>query len=138
MTHVRAFIAGFLSVLIFHQVVIQIFHLMGALPHGAWSMAATPPFGVPQVISAAFWGGAWGVVIAWWIRNSSGTAWWVRATVLGSLAPTAVALFVVFPLKGLGFAAGWDPKFIVGALIVNAAWGFGLALLMRTLKRVGI
>jgi hypothetical protein len=45
-----------------------------------------------------------------------------------------VALFVVFPLKGLGVAGGWDPKIIVGALLLNAAWGLGTALTLRALK----
>jgi len=28
-------------------------------------------------------------------------------------------------------AGGWNPKIIVGALILNAAWGFGTALGLR-------
>jgi len=31
----------------------------------------------------------------------------------------------------MGFAGGWDPKIIVGALLLNGAWGLGAALLMR-------
>jgi hypothetical protein len=32
-------------------------------------------------------------------------------------------------------AFGWDPKVIVGALIVNTVWGLGTALLMRVINR---
>jgi hypothetical protein len=46
-----------------------------------------------------------------------------------------VALFIVFPLKGGALAAGWNPTIIVGALILNGAWGFGTALLMRLMQR---
>jgi hypothetical protein len=46
-----------------------------------------------------------------------------------------VALFAVMPLKGMGVAAGWDPKVIVGALILNAAWGVGVAMLLRLMQR---
>jgi hypothetical protein len=35
------------------------------------------------------------------------------------------------PIKGMGLAGGWDPKIIVGALLLNGAWGLGTALLMR-------
>jgi hypothetical protein len=28
-------------------------------------------------------------------------------------------------------AGGFDPKILIGALILNGAWGFGVALLMR-------
>jgi hypothetical protein len=38
----------------------------------------------------------------------------------------------------MGMAGGWDPKIIIGALIVNGAWGLGLALLLRWLKRAGL
>ena len=43
----------------------------------------------------------------------------------------AVALLVVFPLKGMPVAGGWDPKILVGALLLNGAWGIGVAVLMR-------
>jgi hypothetical protein len=138
MNYVRAFVAGFVSTLVFHQAVIGLFYVLGAIPRAPWSLAPTEPFGVPQVISLAFWGGVWGVALWPLIRSATGSAYWVRSIVLGALGPTAVAIFVVFPLKGMPFAAGWDPKFIIGGLIVNAAWGFGLALLLRWLKRVGV
>jgi hypothetical protein len=42
------------------------------------------------------------------------------------------------PIKGMGLAGGWDPKIIVGALLLNGAWGLGAALLMRLLNRVSV
>jgi hypothetical protein len=138
MNHVRAFVAGFLSTLIFHQGLIFLFYLLGAFPHAPWSLQPMPPFGVPAVISLAFWGGVWGIAIAWLIRNATGTAYWVRAIVFGAIGPSAVALFVIFPMKGMGMAGGWDPKIIIGALLVNGVWGLGLALLLRWLKRAGL
>ena len=65
------------------------------------------------------------------IRHASGSAYWLRAALFGALLPSAVALFIVFPIKGLGVAGGWNPQVIVGALILNAAWGIGLGLFMR-------
>ena len=49
------FIAGFLATLIFHQVVVALLWWAGVAPFGPFSMAATKPFGVPAVISLAFW-----------------------------------------------------------------------------------
>ena len=138
MPYVRAFVAGFLSTLIFHQGVIYLFYAMGVFSRAPWNMDGVPPLGVPAVISLAFWGGVWGIPIWYLMRHATGTAYWVRALVFGAIGPSAVALFIVFPLKGMAFAGGWDPKLIVGALIVNGVWGLGLALLMRALKRVGI
>jgi len=138
MPYVRAFVAGFLSTLIFHQGVIWLFYMMGVFSRAPWNLVATEPFGVPSVLSLAFWGGVWGIPIWYLMRHATGTAYWVRAMVFGAIGPTAVALFVVFPLKGMTFAGGWDPKLIIGGLIVNGVWGLGLALLMRALKRVGM
>lgn len=137
MSALRAFAAGFVSTLVFHQAVIGLFYLLDAFPRAPWNFSSVPPLGVPAVLSLAFWGGVWGIVLWPLLKSASGSAYWLRAVVLGAIGPTAVAIFIVFPLKGGPFAAGWDPKLIVGGLIVNAAWGFGLAFLLRAFKRGG-
>lgn len=134
--HVKAFVAGFVSTLAFHQGMLGLFYVLGVFPRAPFSMAATAPLGVPAVISLAFWGGVWGVVIWPMIRKATGAAYWLRALVIGAIGPSAVALFIVFPLKGMAFAAGWDPKIIVGALILNGAWGLGVGVLMRVLRKL--
>ena len=72
------------------------------------------------------------------IRALRGGAYWAAALVIGALGPSLVAWFVVMPIKGMGFAGGWDPKIIVGGLLLNGGWGLGVALLMRLLNRVGL
>ena len=47
-TLVMAFIAGFLAVPVFHQILFLIFYLAGILPIAPYSMAPTQPFGVPS------------------------------------------------------------------------------------------
>ena len=132
MAYGKAFIGGFLATLIFHQGVYALFHLAGAdLPAPPFNMTATAPLGIPAVISLAFWGGVWGLPIWLLIRHATGSAYWLRAALFGALLPSAVALFIVFPIKDLGVAGGWNPQVIVGALILNAAWGIGLGLFMR-------
>jgi hypothetical protein len=42
------------------------------------------------------------------------------------------------PLKGMPIAGGWDPKLIVGALILNGAWGVGMALLLRAMRHTAV
>jgi hypothetical protein len=138
MAYVRAFIAGFLSTLVFHQAVILVFHLMGVFARAPWNMEPVAPLGVPSVISLAFWGGVWGIPIWYLMRHATGAAYWIRAIVFGAIGPTVVAFLVVVPMKGGAVGAGWDPKLWIGGLIVNGAWGFGLALLIRALRRVGL
>jgi hypothetical protein len=135
MDYVRAFIAGFVSTLVFHQGVLGLFYLGGAFPRAPYDMTAVPPLGIPAVISLAFWGGVWGAAIWPLLKDLAGAAYWVRAIMIGAIGPSAVALFIVFPLKGMPMAGGWDPKLIVGALILNGAWGLGLAWAIRLMGR---
>jgi hypothetical protein len=131
-----AFAAGFVSVLIFHQGMWALFRAAGLGPGPAWNFKPIPPLGVPGVISSAFWGGLWGIVLLYLLPLAAPSmGYWAAAIVLGALMTSAVALFVVAPLKGRPFAAGWDPKAWAFALSVNAAWGFGFALLLRGFNR---
>jgi hypothetical protein len=135
MTYMKAFLAGFLSTLVFHQGALAILHGAGATARRPWVMAPTPPLGIPSVISLAFWGGVWGIALWLMIRGSSGRRYWLLAVLLGAVLPTLVALFVVFPLKHLPVGGGWKPDILVGALLLNGAWGAGVALIMQLLGR---
>jgi hypothetical protein len=132
-SYVKAFIAGFLATLIFHQGLLALLHAAGPAP-APFNMTPTGPLGVPSVLSLAFFGGLWGIVLWLVIRGAAGARYWLLAVVVGALGPSIVAWFVVMPLKGMGPAGGFDPKIIVGALLVNAAWGFGTGLLLRLMR----
>ena len=134
MNALKSFAAGFLSTLIFHQGVFALFYLMGAVPRAPYAMDPVPPLGIPSVLSLAFWGGVWGLVVWRLIADSSKGLYWIKAILIGAIGPSAVALLLVFPLKGMPIAGGGDPKIIIGALVLNGAWGFGVALLMRWFK----
>jgi len=131
MALIGAFVAGFLSTLIFHQGLLEIFYILDLSTHAPYSTKATAPFLVPQVISLAFWGGIWGVPLWFIIRHLSKINFWLMALVFGALAPSMIAWFVVFPLKGLPVAGGWKPMVIMVSLIINGVWGLGTALLMK-------
>jgi hypothetical protein len=139
MNALKAFFAGFLSTLIFHQGMLAILHAAGKTPRAPFAMDPTKPFHVPAVISLAFWGGVWGILLWLVIRGSQGSwLYWALALVLGAIAPSIVALFVVFPLKGQPVAGGWRPDILLGALLLNGAWGIGVALFLRLFHVVGV
>jgi hypothetical protein len=133
--YVAAFVAGFIATLVFHQGLLALLHRAGLTPRRAYEMTPTWPFGVPAVISISFWAALWAVallpLLARWDR---GWAYWLAWLVAGAVAPTAVALLVVLPLKGKPIGGG-DPKLLVGGLLLNGAWGLGTALLLRLLRR---
>ncbi|MEH2090458.1 hypothetical protein [Nostoc sp.] len=130
------FIAGFVSVLLFHQGVLALLHAVNFTPRAPYSTAPTPPLGIPQIWSNAFWGGIWGLILGAIVpRFRHDKNYWLGALVFGAIAPTLVAWFVVAPLKGQPIAGGWKFVGIVTGLLVNGAWGLGTAGLLKLFSR---
>lgn len=129
------FVAAFLATLTFHQIGLEILHLVGVTPATPWVTNPVPPFGIPQVISLAFWGGVWGIIFVLvepWLARSPG-GYWIAAIVFGAIVPTLVAWFVVTPVKGGAIAPIFSfPRIIIGP-IVNGLWGLGTALFLGVL-----
>jgi len=135
MVWLKAFLAGFFSTLIFHQGLLAILHAAGASPRAPYALDPVPPLGVPAVLSLAFWGGVWGILLWLVIAGAVGPRYWLLALLFGAVAPSAVALLIVLPLKGQPAGGGWKPAVIVGALLLNGAWGIGVAAFMRLFQR---
>jgi hypothetical protein len=127
----KAFVLGYASTLIFHQGLVVYLHMTGFISRLPYSLTPTAPFQIPQVISLSFWGGVWGIPLWIAIRRMKPLKYWLTALAFGAFLPSLVAWFVVAPLKGLPIAGGWNPVNLLTALIVNGAWGIGVALLMR-------
>lgn len=129
------FVAGFLAVLIFHQSVWYVLNVVGLIPweRPAWPLDPIAPLGVPSVVSKAFWGGVWGAALAPLLQGLHGRAYWIGWTLIGAVATSLVALFVMPPIKGEPIPALW-PRLLV-ALLVNAAWGFGTGLFLKLSQR---
>lgn len=129
---ILAFVSGFLAVLIFHQGLLAILHEVTPSAPAPWSMRGVPPFEVPAVISAAFWGGIWAMVLGHLLRGlPTGPAYWLTWIVVGAVALSVVAWVVVIPLKGMRAGNGWHPAAVGMALAVNGAWGLGTAIFLR-------
>lgn len=110
---------------------------VGALANSAAAIAAgrtgltallgvrlAPEFSPPWLYQRLVWGGLWGLLLLLPLLKGSPT---VRG-LLVSLAPTAVALFVVFPSRGGGMA-GLELGLLTPlvALALNAVWGVAAA-----------
>ncbi|MDO9707140.1 hypothetical protein [Paracraurococcus lichenis] len=135
-TIIAGFIAGFIAVLVFHQGTAFLLHQFGnRIPavvavlgqtSPPFNMAPTRPLGVPVVLSQAFWGGVWGLVLALILVRLRPPAI-LFSTIFGALALTAVAVTLVPALKGLPTWSGAIPW---RGLLYNGAWGFGTALML--------
>ena len=128
----KPFAAGFLAVLTCHQGALAGLHALGVTDRTAFVLSPTAPLGVPQVLSLAFWGGVWAVVL-WPIaaRLAPRTGYWAAVLGLCTVVPSVTAWFVVAPLKGQPMAGGWQVAAMTTSLLVNAAWGLGVGLAMR-------
>jgi uncharacterized membrane protein len=123
-----AFLAGFVATLVFHQGALWLLHQAGMTPRTPFAMRPVPPFNVPSVISLAFWGGVWGIIMIALIGKTR--AFYFVATVFGAVLPTLVAAFVIAPLRHMPLT-GSPGKLLAVGLIVNGAWGLGTAVLYR-------
>ncbi len=132
-TLVVGFVAGFFGTLVFHQLLIGALWLAGVLPRPPYSLAPVPPFGVPAVISLAFWGGLWGIVLLWVLQRWPTRMPALAATVFGAVLPPLVGWFVVAPIKGR--AVSFSVRTVLLSAGINAVWGLGTWCVARMLAR---
>jgi hypothetical protein len=133
---IAGFVAGALSVLIFHQGLIGLLHAMQVLPRPPYGMAPTEPWGVPQLWSTVFWGGAWGVLLAAALGRMAGARLLVAALIFGAVLPTLVGWFVVAPLKGQPMASGFVLSRMWLGPVINGVWGLGSGICLMLIRPV--
>lgn len=135
-TIIAGFIAGFLSVLAFHQFGFYIANELGLSRAPIYSTQAVPPFGVPWILSAAFWGGLWGIVGAYVVprlpRSIEGPVGWM---LFAAVVVTLVNWFIVLPIKGAPVGNGFRMPGLVVVPVVYGFWGLGMWLIIGPLKR---
>jgi hypothetical protein len=135
-TAIVGFIAGFLGVLIFHQLGFHIANELGLTRAQIYSLRPVPPLGVPAIISSAFWGGLWGVVGSFVVPRVpptfDGPIGWM---LFCAVAVTLVNWFVVLPIKGLPTGGGFRMPGVIVVPVVYAFWGFGIWLISGLLRR---
>jgi hypothetical protein len=129
---ISCFAAGFISVLLFQMGAIAVLYALGYLPDPPFPYGGTQPLGVPRIWSFAFWGGIWGIVYgAIEQRFPEGPMYYVAAFLFGAIAPVLVLWFIVFPLKGLPVAAGWNVGRMIMQVFFHGCFGLGVGVLLR-------
>ncbi len=133
---VIGFVAAFVAVLIFFQGMVEALHLLNPPGLGggpAWSLRPVPPFGVPAVLDAAFWGGLYGIVYAFVAPRLALPAW-LCGLLLGALA-VVVLVFVVAPIKHFSPLTAWGVHTWLRILLIHLFWGLGVAALFSLFTR---
>jgi hypothetical protein len=130
------FVAGFLSVAIVTSGLIEILHAAGVVPGPGWNFAAVPPFGVPQTVSFAFWGGVWGIVyVLLEPRLSRHLGWALGGIVFGAVLPLSVGLFIVPALKAMPIGPGLVPSMLALMAFLHGVFGLSIAVFFRIGQR---
>ena len=136
-TVIIGFIAGSLSVLIFHQLGFFVANELGFTRVPLYSLRPVPPFGVPTILSLAFWGGLWGIAAIFFVprlpRPGNGALGWI---LFAAVIVTFVNWFIVLPIKGAPVGGGFRLPGVVAAPLVYALWGFGMWLIATLMRRV--
>jgi hypothetical protein len=132
---VFGFLAGALSVLLAHQVMVLALSALGLIQAVPYSMRAVPPLGIPTIANSVFWGGLWGVLFALIADRLPLRALWLKGLLFGLLGPLLANWFVVAPLKGQPVAGGFVLARMWPGVLILGAFGIGIALIYSLLQR---
>ena len=125
------YLPGFISTLTFHQLSHTLLWHIGLIEFPPFSLESTQPFGVPAVLSLAFWGGIWGMLYK--LVLSQFPKFKKHYLILAAtLMPTLVFIIVVAPIKSIPFSI-FTLKLISVAKLINLAWALGTAFFSQRL-----
>jgi hypothetical protein len=130
------FFAAVISVLIFHQGMWALLHVLavpGLTMPAPFPTGPIPPFGVPSIVNLCFWGGLWGALFAAVWRGPV-ASYWLGGLVLG-FAAVLTSYFIVAALKGRPIGGGWVLTNWIRSLLLNESWGLGVGLIMMLVSR---
>lgn len=130
---VFGFVAAAISVVVFHQGMILILHLLGQVPNFPWSFRLNP-WNVPQLINNMFWGGLYGIVFAFLLRYVPPMPTWLKGILLAVVINWFIMNQIVLPIiRGTPMFAGIARPHIGG--LISAAFGLGWILIYDFLRQ---
>jgi hypothetical protein len=124
-------IAGAISVLVFHQTLLQLFYWIGLAPQAAFRVAQVAPFHAPMVVSITFWGAVYGGIFGL-LAPRLKAPMLVKALLAGLFAMLS-GWFVVRPLAGHAIAFGWQAAPMLRSAAACLMWGVGVSLILPLL-----
>ncbi len=126
------FVAAVVSVLTFYQAMWALLYFAGLMPP-PYSIAPTPPFGVPAIISGCFWAGLYGAAFGILAPRLTKPLWLCGLGL--ALVAILVGWVVVAPLKGQPMFGGFTPMNMLRPVLIVGTWGLGVGLILSLLMR---
>jgi hypothetical protein len=128
------FAAGLIVALVVQQPLVWFLHHFGLTAQHAFSTQATSPMSVQAVWSRMFWGGVFGVALAWFgTRYVLGSRWLVGTITFGVVFRTFID-WVVVPIFWWQAWPGYSLDTIVTPLILNIVWAIVTAGLLAVMS----
>ncbi|HEX3702881.1 MAG TPA: hypothetical protein VHU82_06105, partial [Vicinamibacterales bacterium] len=119
--------------LVVQQPLVWILHGIGLTARHAFSTQPTAPMGVEAVWSRVFWGGVFGIALAWFGTRYELGAHWLTATVVFIISVRTGLDWFVLPMFWGHAWAGLTADALVTPLILNAVWAFATAALLAVM-----
>ncbi|HVC19201.1 MAG TPA: hypothetical protein VNE16_03920 [Vicinamibacterales bacterium] len=127
-----AIFSGALGVAFFHEPVVAIMHLIHLTPQHAYPLTPTIPLWMPAISSRIFWGGVWGIFLAFaTAKQTSGRLFWRRALLFGAVLISLVGWTAVSAAKFEPLFDGFHVGELITDVVANGAWGLGTAFFIR-------
>lgn len=127
------FFAGLVVALIVQQPIVWFLHYFGLTARHAFSTQPTAPMAVQAVWSRVFWGGVFGIALAWFgTRYELGAHWFTETVVFTAGIRTLLDWFVLPMFFGQVWV-GLTADAILTPLILNVVWAVATAGLLAAL-----
>lgn len=141
---VAGFLAGALSVIVFHQSAYAVMSNLGMVQGQPWRMNSfVAPFNVPDLVNQSFWGGLWGILFALVVDRMPRVPTWVNGLIFGLLFTMLLGSWIIVALiKGRPLFSGYFQNLDMGRLrngflLNGVAFGIGLGLIYSYLPSRG-
>lgn len=130
------FLAGAISVPVFHQLTVMALHTAGYVPNPPFSFRPVPPFGVPAILNQTFWGGMWGLLFGAIMMARPRLSALVIGVGVGLLGAALFGLTLLPWLRGQPMPVTdlnrwWRP------MLINGTWGLGMGIIFAALRGRG-
>jgi hypothetical protein len=140
---IAGFLAGALTVLLFHQGMYFALVKLGVPMTGSpWNLAPLPAaYGMPALVNQMFWGGLWGVLFSGLYHVLPTRMGWAKGLLFGMIFPMLLGSWIIVPLiKGTPLFSNLlvDMKWMKlrpGFLLNGLGYGLGIGLLYPLLAR---